>query len=136
MLRIKFWRLCSHPFNFKIYGIFETFSAITEIRGSINGKFKIFFTKPFTTKSADDCMIVMYHLSYQNKTCKYYRYSLEKAKFSKSSGQGPKVKGQILKLSKASLWNEHSGILLFYMKFDLFYPTRTLMVPSKVWKCI
>ena len=29
--RIEFECLCSHPFNFKIYGMFETFSAITAI---------------------------------------------------------------------------------------------------------
>ena len=51
MLRIKFEWLCSHPFNFENYGIFEMFSAITAISGSIIGKFKIFFTKPFIAKT-------------------------------------------------------------------------------------
>ena len=71
--------------------------------------------------------VVMYHQSYQIKPRKYYRYSLEKANFSKSSGKGPKVKGQILKLSNASLWNEYSGILLFLVIFHGFSGPRTLM---------
>ena len=62
----------------------------------------------------------------QNKNCKYYQYYLENANFSKLSGKGHKAKGQILKQSNGSLWNEFSGILLFCMIFTGFTIARTL----------
>ena len=62
----------------------------------------------------------------QNKNCKYYQYYLENANFSKLSGKGRKDKGQILKHSNGSLWNEFSGILLFCVIFTGFTIARTL----------
>ena len=71
--------------------------------------------------------IVMNHQSDQIKTRKYFRYCLENANFSKFSGKGHKTKGQILKLSNASFWDEYSGILLFSMLFYGFTRARTLV---------
>ena len=48
-------------------------------------------------------------------------------RISKLNGKGHKAKGQILKLSNGSLWNEYLGILLFLTMQYLYCAPRTLM---------
>ena len=70
--------------------------------------------------------IVINLQSDQLKTHKFYKYFSENADFSKLSGKVRKTKGQILKHSNDSLWNELAGILLSYMIFNGFTGPRTL----------
>ena len=103
-LRIEFQCLFSHPFNFKIYGIFEIFLAIiTEILTTIFSKWE-FVLKGMLSASQRLCVVwwsahgsavddvknagsyFEATQSYQIKIHKYYRYCLEYANISKSPG--------------------------------------------------
>ena len=83
--------------------------------------------KTIMEKQQHMLLIVINHQSDQLKTCKYYRYSLENAKYSKLNGKGHKTKGQVLKLSNGSLWTTSSGILAFTNISVIYCTPRTLI---------
>ena len=136
--RIKFQRLELLPFNFEIPVIFTQLLVVFS-RAILKSESRMLLLRLEIRKNSFSVIllsgkkqqhilqIVINLQSDQLKTRKFYKYFSENADFSKLSGKGQKTKGQILKHSNDSLWNELSGILLFYVIFNGFTRPRTLI---------